>query len=122
MSKFHEKYRSRGFQVLAVDSDDDDTPEMVREMVSKLKLTHPMVLRGAAVSDLYSVEQILPTAFWIDRNGRVVLREVGFLPEMEKEIERRINELLGKPEGAKPEGAQPDGAKPEPAQPEKAKP
>jgi hypothetical protein len=107
-----------------VDADDDDTPEMVREMVSKMKLTHPMVLRGSAVSDLYSVEQILPTAFWIDRNGRVVLREVGFLPEMEKEIERRINELLGssavpplspprgRPEGAKAEGTQLEKAKP----------
>jgi glutathione peroxidase-family protein len=102
LSKFHEKYKARGFQVLAVDADDADTPQMVSELVAKLKLTHPIVLRGEAASELYSLEAIMPTAFWIDRNGRVVLREVGFLPEMEKEIERRINDLLeGRPEAAK---------------------
>ena len=79
---------------MAVDADDADTPEKVSELVAKLKLTHPIVLRGEAVSDLYGIEGVMPTAFWIDRNGRVVLREVGFLPEMEKEIERRINDLL----------------------------
>ena len=74
--------------------EEEETQEMVARFAEKFKFTHPIVLKGGAASEIYDVRGAKPTAFWIDPLGRVALREVGFDPEMEKEIERRINDLL----------------------------
>jgi hypothetical protein len=80
--------------VISVDSNNQDGPQPVAQLAQKLKLTHRILVGGGKASDLYDVEQVLPTTFWIDHRGLVVQRETGFRPEMEKEIERMIEELL----------------------------
>ena len=44
---------------------------------------------------LYGVTSA-PTAFWIDHEGKVLRREMGFDPSHVPEMERRIEELLAK--------------------------
>ncbi len=105
MTKFHEKYQARGFQVLAVDAYDNETREQVQEFARKLKLAHPIVLTGEKASDLYEVEQQLPMAFWIDSKGTIIRRELGFHPEMEKETERSIVTLLDQRDAEAGKGA-----------------
>jgi hypothetical protein len=85
--------------VLAVDADDDETRETVAAFAAKLKLTHPIALQGGQASELYDIDGVMPTAFWIDHQGRVVRRETGFQPEMEKEMERMIEDLLRRRDG-----------------------
>jgi len=94
LTKFHERYKAKGFQVLAVDGDDSESREKVADYAQKHKLTHPIVLQGEKVAELYETDGVMPTAFWIDQRGRVVRREVGFSPEMDREIERTIQDLL----------------------------
>lgn len=80
--------------MLAVDADDDDTREKVSAYREKLKLSHPMLLKGWDASAPYDLMGVMPTAFWIDHKGLVVHRESGFESGLVKEIERRIVELL----------------------------
>jgi len=105
LTKFHEKYKARGFQVLAVDAYDHETREQVQEFARNLKLTHPIVLTGEKASDLYEVQQQMPMAFWIDSKGTIVRRDLGFHPEMEKETERTIVTLLDQRDAEAGKGA-----------------
>jgi len=88
-----------------VDADDEESREKVAGFAEKLNLTHRIVIQGDQVSDLYDVQGVMPTAFWIDHRGLVVYREVGFRPEMEKGIERRINDLIQKRDRETKKGA-----------------
>ena len=81
-----------------MDADDEETREKVAGFVEKAKLTHPILLQGGQASELYDIQQVMPTAFWIDHRGRVARRETGFTPEMEKDMERTILEMLERKE------------------------
>ena len=88
-------------------ADDDEPSELVKGYARKNKLTHPILLKGGGAFELYDDSAAMPMAFWIDHRGIVVEREVGFQPQMEKEIARRIEEMLT----ARDQGATPAGQK-----------
>lgn len=68
----------------------------MRKFVDDKKLTHPILLMGGAVArERYAVSGF-PTSFWIDREGRVVSRSVGFGPGMEVEMRKTAEELLAR--------------------------
>jgi hypothetical protein len=75
-------------------AEDRDAPDKVAEFARQKKLTHRIFAGGGRIADLYDFDRILPTAFLIDHRGRVVRRETGFRPEMAKEIERTLEDLL----------------------------
>jgi len=118
--------------VVAVNADNKEDRELVSRFARRNKLTHLILVGGEQASEQYGTEQVLPTTFWIDHRGRVARRETGFRPEMVKEMERTIEELLrarngeGKPaetaesSGAgKPSGSENSGNGDGPAEPEK---
>ena len=60
----------------------------------------PILLMGGAIArETYHVSAY-PASYWIDRNGMILAREVGFVPGMEQDLGRKINELLAKPSDA----------------------
>jgi hypothetical protein len=91
LTTLHEKYKGKGFQVLAVNCWNEDRKK-VEDFVNQKKLTHPIALHGQRIADKYDVH-VYPTTFWLDREGRFVHREVGF-PGAES-LEAKIKELLG---------------------------
>jgi len=93
LTKFQDKFASKGFTVMAVNGY-DESKEEVQEFVNDKKLKHPILLKGGETAlKLYGVEGY-PTSFWINHEGRIVGKEVGFSPEMEPAIEKRIEKLL----------------------------
>ena len=106
LSRFDGKYRDRGFQVIAVDSESKDGREQVAAFARELKLTHRILVGGDQAAEPFDFQGYLPTCFWIDRTGKVFRRDTGFRPEMEKGIERTIEELLPPPTPVAP-GATP---------------
>jgi hypothetical protein len=93
LTKLQDKYASKGFTVMAVNGYDEPKDE-VEGFMTKNKLTHPVLLLGGKVAlDVYGVEGF-PTAFWIDHQGRIVGREVGFEPGHVPAMEKRIERLL----------------------------
>lgn len=93
MTQLHEKYAASGFTVWAVNGYDEPRDE-VQKFVDEKKLKHPIVLKGGdTASDVYGVEGF-PTSYWVNHEGRIVGKEVGFSPEMVPAMEKRIAKYL----------------------------
>jgi len=74
----------------------DESKEVVERFVREKNLKQRVLLRGGKVArDAYGV-RAYPTCFFIDREGKVVEREVGFAPDMARSMEGKIERLLGK--------------------------
>lgn len=94
LSKLQEKYGQKGFTVIAVNGYDEPR-SVVEAFVKKEKLLQPVLLMGGTVARrLYGVTGF-PTCFWIDPQGRIVKKEVGFTPARFPEMEARLESLLG---------------------------
>ncbi|HVR75470.1 MAG TPA: TlpA disulfide reductase family protein [Planctomycetota bacterium] len=94
LSKLQAKYGDKGFTVIAVNGYDEPRG-IVEAFVKREKLLQPILLMGGTVARrLYGVTGF-PTSFWIDAKGRIVEKEVGFLPERFPRMEARLESLLG---------------------------
>lgn len=94
LNTLHQKLKSQGFEVVAVNLDED------KVAADKFLQDVPVdftVLRDAKgeLSDQYVVET-MPTSFIIDKNGVVQKIHHGFNSDDIKEIEAKITELLAK--------------------------
>jgi hypothetical protein len=87
----HEKYGA-DFAIVAVNAYTEDR-DLVSKFATDEKLTHPIVIGGQSVAELYHVAAY-PTTFWIDRNGTVVDYEIDF--DSPAALERRIQTRLQK--------------------------
>jgi thiol-disulfide isomerase/thioredoxin len=94
LNALHQKLKTQGFEVLAVNLDED------KALAEKFLQDVPVdftVLHDAKGewSDQYVVET-MPTSFIIDKNGVVQKIHHGFVSDDIKEIEAKITELLAK--------------------------
>ncbi len=88
------RYRDQGLKILAVSVDQPQTMSRVRSFVQARAFPFPVLLDPEQQTyRLYGVS-VMPTAVLIDRQGRIAYRKEGFEPGDEKELERRITELL----------------------------
>jgi peroxiredoxin len=93
IEKLSMEYGSRGFVVIGVDSTIQDDPLAVAEFVVEFGLSFPIVLdRGGEVARLYEL-RVLPTSFFIDRQGVIQSVVVGG-PMPESLLREHIEELL----------------------------
>lgn len=77
----------------------DESREVIQKFVNDQRLTHPIVLMsGTTARDKYAVSGY-PTNYWIDENGIIVDRSTGFYPGMERDIEKKLLELLKRKSG-----------------------
>jgi len=86
-----EKYKGQGLQVVGValdDASDEDIAKFAREM----KMNYPVLLGKEETSDLYGGVQMLPTTFYIDRNGKITDHVLGLVSR--KEIEENAVKAL----------------------------
>lgn len=95
LTSLYEKYRSKGFTVLAVNAY-DESRETVDAFVKSRKLTHPILLMGGDVASEKFLVQAYPTAYWIGRDGKIIERTVGFGEGGEKKLEAKLLALLRK--------------------------
>ncbi|MDP9169592.1 MAG: TlpA family protein disulfide reductase [Acidobacteriota bacterium] len=91
---FERKYKDRGFEVLGVSMDDEGW-KAINPFVSLKKVNYRIVLGDDKTSELYGGIEALPTAFVIDRDGRIASVHVG-LPGKE-DFENAIEKLLETP-------------------------
>jgi peroxiredoxin len=81
--RVYEKYKDRGFEILAIST--DDYVEPVKKFVKEYKLSFPILYDDKNVVGLYEV-QGLPTSFLIDRDGKIVKVRLGKYKEIEKDL------------------------------------
>ncbi|MBI3551298.1 MAG: TlpA family protein disulfide reductase [Elusimicrobia bacterium] len=87
----HEKYKAKGFTMLGV-SEDSAGRDAVAEFAALNKIPYPILLSGGKDPAGWDVPG-LPTAFLIDRKGRVARSYIG--PRSGREFARDIESVLG---------------------------
>lgn len=94
LQELHDKYSSRGFNVVGV-SIDDTGVEDVRKFVDQQKIGYPIVIDAEGKLANILQTTVLPTSVILDRNGKIIWRQVGALmpndvPGVEATIEKAI--------------------------------
>jgi peroxiredoxin len=95
LDRVQEKFRKRGFVVVAVTVDNE--LDNIRSFMKKYDLKLQALWdRRKKVVDAYKVEK-MPSSYLIDRNGVIRFVHLGYSAEELKRIEAEIDEMLGKP-------------------------
>lgn len=89
-------YGKKGFAVLALSvSDQQQTIERMTAFVKQAKINYRVALKGESVATQYGGMESIPTAFLIDRSGKLRVKFVGAHPK--EDIEREMLALLTSP-------------------------
>ena len=79
-----DKYRDQGLEVIGVAMDDASDKD-IASFAQDMKMNYPVLLGKEEISDLYGGVEMLPTTFYIDRNGKITDHVLGLVSR--KEIE-----------------------------------
>jgi peroxiredoxin len=90
-TQFERKYKDRGFEVVGVSMDESGWKAIV-PFAEKKKINYRIVLGDEVTGDQYGGIQALPTAFIIDREGRIAAVHIGLSEK--KEFQDAIEKLL----------------------------
>jgi peroxiredoxin len=91
LSELYEKYRERGFELIAVSI--DESVSDARDFVEEYGIKFTVVFDDRDVNAAFGVYNI-PTTFILDRNGKVVNKHLGFAPGMGETFAGDIEALL----------------------------
>jgi thiol-disulfide isomerase/thioredoxin len=94
LNELHQKLKDKGFEVLAVNQDEDEAK--AKKFLEEIPVSFTVVRDATGEwSDKYVVES-MPTSFLIDQQGVIQNIHHGFVSDDIKEIENKVVELLGK--------------------------
>ncbi|MDQ4120398.1 MAG: redoxin domain-containing protein [Acidobacteriota bacterium] len=92
--KLYDKYKSQGFEILAISTESEAERYKVAQFVKRHNFNFP-VLYNETAAKLYNVEGF-PTNIFIDREGKVKYRSLGYFNGIHREYDFVINELIKK--------------------------
>jgi cytochrome c biogenesis protein CcmG, thiol:disulfide interchange protein DsbE len=90
LQAFHEKYRSRGFVLVAVNQ--GEKANQIRPFVDDFKLTFPVWLDEKSKASRMFNTMNLPSSYVVDRDGQVRLMWIGGISK--KNLERYVPEVI----------------------------
>jgi cytochrome c biogenesis protein CcmG/thiol:disulfide interchange protein DsbE len=92
MNAMHEKYRSRGLQIIGVnvDKDRESADEFLREMPARFSLRYDP---AGELAEQFGV-QAMPSSFLLDTSGKVIAKHYGFKLADSDQYEETINSAL----------------------------
>jgi thiol-disulfide isomerase/thioredoxin len=73
--ELQKQYGPQGFQIVGVANDDAST-EDIAKFAKEMGINYPILLGKDSVSDSYKVS-VLPTSYFVDRDGKLIAREFG---------------------------------------------
>jgi peroxiredoxin len=88
----HKQYASQGFEILGVDEDEAKDRGQIDKFARKIGVNYPILLGSEATSKAYGGVDVLPTSFYVGRNGMVVEEAAGLISR--DEIEANIKKAL----------------------------
>ena len=86
--------KDKGFEVLGVSMDDNGW-EDVKPFLAQMKVNYRVVIGDDATTQAYGGVDSLPTAFLIDKQGKIAAIHIGLDGGGRKEFEDGVDELLG---------------------------
>jgi len=90
LEALHKKYKDQGLVLMGINHERDHAKV---KAFAKERISYVVLLDADEQFTEYGIRGI-PTLFYIDREGKVRYRDVGFGRGKEKDIERKIKELL----------------------------
>ncbi len=96
LEKLHQKYKDRGFTVLAINTDSPRNQAKVKPFVKSLNVTFPILIdsKGDVMRDMGV--QLLPTTILVSQEREILLKSIGFKPSKFAEIDAKIESELKK--------------------------
>ena len=73
--ELQKEYGPQGFQIIGV-ANDDASNEEIAKFAKEMQINYPILIGKDAVSDTYKIS-VLPTSFFVDRDGKLIAREFG---------------------------------------------
>lgn len=86
------KYGSKGFEVIGISVDSDNTKNDVVPFIKTNGINYPVAYVESSVIESYGGIQSIPTSFVIDKKGKIVASYVGITPKAT--YENHIKKLL----------------------------
>jgi thiol-disulfide isomerase/thioredoxin len=74
--ELQKEYGPQGFQIIGVAMDDAST-EDIAKFAKDMGVNYPILLGKESVGESYGGVSVLPTTFFVDRDGKLVAREFG---------------------------------------------
>ena len=74
--ELQKEYGPQGFQIVGVAMDDAST-EDIAKFAREMGVNYPILLGKESVGQSYGGVGVLPTTFFVDRNGKITAREFG---------------------------------------------
>ena len=97
LQKLHDKYNSRGFNVVGVSIDDTGVQD-VKKFVDQQKVGYPIVIDAEGKLANILQTTVLPTSVILDRHGKIIWRQVGALmPNDVAGVETTIEKAIASP-------------------------
>ena len=75
--ELQKEYGPQGFQIVGV-ANDDAGSEDIAKFAKEMGVNYPILIGKDSVSDSYKVS-VLPTTFFLDRDGKLIAREFGLV-------------------------------------------
>ena len=91
LGQLQKKYGARGFQVVGVSM--DDSADITKETMQKIRFDYPVVLGDAKLGNLYGGVLGLPLQFLVGADGKILAIRSGEFPPtaLDKEIAAALN-------------------------------
>jgi thiol-disulfide isomerase/thioredoxin len=78
MIEVYGKYKDQGVEIVGVSLDRGGWSD-VNPFVKRLNITYPVVIGTDAMADAYGGIEAIPTTFFVDKQGNVVKKHVGYM-------------------------------------------
>jgi cytochrome c biogenesis protein CcmG/thiol:disulfide interchange protein DsbE len=91
LSQMQDRFASRGLVVLGMSLDDGD-PQKVRDFANRLGVHFRVGMADEKTLDDYGPIRSIPTTFFLNRQGEIVRRVVGYIDE--ETLESYVREIL----------------------------
>lgn len=94
MNEIYKRYNEKGLVILGISVDKgQNVAEDLRAFVREYSILYPVLIDSKNINNLYGVYSI-PTTFLIDKDGKVILKNIGFSPELEDKLSKEIERSL----------------------------
>jgi len=74
--ELQKEYGPQGFQIIGVAMDDASTEE-ISKFAKEMGVNYPILIGKDSVAESYGGVSVLPTTYFVDRDGKLIAREFG---------------------------------------------
>ncbi|MCD6451178.1 MAG: TlpA family protein disulfide reductase [Acidobacteria bacterium] len=93
--ELYNKYHEKGLEIIGIVLSSGTTEKVAKE-VKKLGINYIVLMGNEKVANDFGGIVGVPTTFFIDKQGNIVKKYVGYRRGLEKEFEKLVKDLLSK--------------------------